>query len=64
LSLNMKEIELPALLQKTALIVDELNLPFSHARADQGVKLADRQRLISYSNRVVEQLDKAEALWI
>lgn len=58
------EITIPALTPKTSLEVDRLNLPFVVAKDSTALMIADRQRVITFRNKLFDELSRAKHLWI
>lgn len=58
------EVVLPALLEKSTLQLDRLNLPFVEAIDHEKVQLADRARVKRYVNEAFTQLDGQKDLWM
>lgn len=59
---HAQEIELPALLEKTALQVDQGNLTWSDAVSHSSLQIADRQRVKIYRNKMNEIFKERLAL--
>ena len=62
--LGASELELPALLEKTTLLLDRFNLGFSRALSHQSVQLADRSRIKGFRARVGDSFTGVASKWI
>lgn len=60
--LKAQEIELPVLLEKTALHVDRINLSWNDAVTHPSLQIADRQRVKLYRNKMNEILKERLAV--
>jgi hypothetical protein len=58
------EIEIPALMAKTSLEVDRLNLPFIVAKEDTALMIADRQRVTTFRSKLFHSFERVRGLWI
>jgi len=58
-----QEMELPALFDRTAMLVDRLNLSFETAINHKDVQIADRQRIKAYSARTKALFDQGVPKW-
>lgn len=57
------ELELPVLLEKTALELDRKNLAFSIAAKDMALPIADQQRVKIFRRRMSERLQEVARSW-
>lgn len=62
--LKASELELPALLEKTTLLLDRYNLGFAKALSHQAVQLADRSRIKGFRSRVGGSFQEVEPKWM
>jgi len=58
-----QEIEFPALFDRTAMLVDRLNLSFENAMEHKEVQIADRQRIKTFSTRARNLFDQGVSKW-
>jgi hypothetical protein len=62
--LGAAEIELPALLEKTTLLLDRHNLGFGQALCHEGIQLADRSRVRIFRERMRASFEGVGQKWM